>query len=167
MANVTGNQKVDKYLTWTGRALFAGWIGVLLWGVISGRFQPPKTEPHKCDKIEASASPITTVFRAVPGTSEQDFLECARRHDSLLRKIRKLSSEHERDLGKPISDTELTRLSKMTQDQRDEESCQRDLNSEYLNWNQILNGVQNADKFTDQRTVKFYRETYAFCKKFR
>ena len=144
-------------------------IGLVLWAGFTGRLSTPKTEPDPCEKLTAESSPISILLRVVPGTSEQDYLKCARRHDQILVKIDKLADHPTR---KPISEEELIRLSKMTQEERDKEGCQsvfkiQPWDSGYSTFDRIEKQITTGVMPNDSTTIKFNRATYAFCKRFR
>ena len=165
--------------------LVVAWIGFLVWAGTTGKFNSPKPKPDPCEQVTDKASPIHIGLRVLPGTSEQQFIRCYRKHEKFMKAVRRMELEESykwvsdrekvnqivdkemEKYGPPTtSEDELIRLSKMTQEERDREACQRLFNGKYLNWNDVEHGLSNPNQ-ADKQSLKFYRETYAFCRRFR
>ena len=77
----------------------------------------------------------------------------------------------DKETGKPIAGTELIRLSKMTQEERDREHCEQrafkpDRRGGRSLFDEIEPEIENP-RLKDSITVNFYRETFDFCKRLR
>ena len=139
-----GKENDHDHATKIATILVVAWIGFLVWAGITGKFNSPKTEPDPCEQVTDKASPIHIGLRVLPGTSEQQFIECYRKHETFKQAVRRMEFEEsykwvsDREKVKQIvdkemekygppttSEDELIRLSKMTQEERDREVDQR------------------------------------------
>ena len=165
--------------------LVVAWIGFLVWAGTTGKFDSPKPKPDPCEQVTDKASPIHIGLRVLPGTSEQQFIECYRKHEKFMQAVRRMEFEEsykwvsDREKVKQIvdkemekygppttSEDELIRLSKMTQEERDREACESVLNGKFLNWNDIVTRLQHPENL-DRQDLKFYEDVFNFCKRFR
>lgn len=144
------------------RIALACWISFLgfgVWGIADNQ-----TVSHPCLKVRGKASPLSIRLRVVEGTSEQKYIECVRWHEDTMRVLT------ERDI-KPIAEEELIRLSKLTQEERDREDCQK-MAFKPTSWasrslfDRVEEEIKNP-RLKDKQTIKLYHEVYAFCKRFR
>jgi hypothetical protein len=150
--------------------LFVGFVGAVVWVAITEKPKPVEADP--CEKLTAEASPISTNLRVKPETSEKEYLECARKHsqtlvkvDHFVRETDGFTKEQIEKYGrKPIPEEELVRLSKMTQEERDREDCQK-FND---HWERVFHKTfEQSHAGTDPSSIKFREATLAWCGKFK
>jgi hypothetical protein len=154
---------------WTGRIILAFFVGGVIWAGVTDKSKP--IEPDPCEKARAPSSPINTKLRVVPGTTEQQYIDCARKHDQALVSVDRFM--HEQDsydkptldkmVRKPLTEEELLRLTKMSQEQRDNEDCQKF--NEY--WERLFKKPFEQSKSSDPTSIKFREEALAWCAKFK
>ena len=156
----------NRKLIWTGIVVF--FIGGVIWTAVTEK--PKAVEPDPCAGVRAQASPVSTRLRVLPGTSEQQYLECARKLDHILVMADRIEREENGSTKenidkfgrKPISEEELIRLSKMTQDERDREDCQKF--NEF--WERLFKKPYKESSPTDPTDIKLHKETLDWCEKF-